>query len=146
MKSASKIVKSVFLLSIVVSLPLVYFLLTMPEGRVLSISTQLAHSGRTDQFGGHNCSAKSIQKGLCSGYHYHNGGDISLESEPYTTRTVIPAITPIKSPVSVALPVTATQTSSLEETEDSPLTKIATIGVVVLVGYWLSNRTKKSKK
>lgn len=33
-----------------------------------------AHSGRTDSSGGHNCSEKSKAKGLCSGYHYHNGG------------------------------------------------------------------------
>jgi hypothetical protein len=33
-----------------------------------------AHSGRTDSSGGHNCSPKSISKGLCTGYHYHNGG------------------------------------------------------------------------
>lgn len=32
----------------------------------------LAHSGRTDSNGGHNCSEKSKRKGLCSGYHYHN--------------------------------------------------------------------------
>ena len=31
------------------------------------------HSGRTDKNGGHNCSAASIEKGLCTGYHYHNG-------------------------------------------------------------------------
>lgn len=35
-------------------------------------SSVMAHSGRTDKNGGHNCSAKSKQKGLCSGYHYHN--------------------------------------------------------------------------
>ena len=35
-------------------------------------SYSLAHSGRTDAYGGHNCSEKSKQKGLCSGYHYHN--------------------------------------------------------------------------
>ena len=29
-------------------------------------------SGRTDKNVGHNCSQKSIKKGLCSGYHYHN--------------------------------------------------------------------------
>lgn len=33
-----------------------------------------AHSGRTDSSGGHNCSEKSIAKGLCTGYHSHNGG------------------------------------------------------------------------
>lgn len=37
-------------------------------------SITFAHSGRTDSNGGHNCSEKSIAKGLCSGYHYHNGG------------------------------------------------------------------------
>lgn len=35
-------------------------------------SYSLAHSGRTDAYGGHKCSQKSINKGLCSGYHYHN--------------------------------------------------------------------------
>ena len=35
-------------------------------------SPTYAHSGRTDKNGGHNCSAKSKQKGLCSGYHYHS--------------------------------------------------------------------------
>ncbi|MUT66846.1 YHYH domain-containing protein [Paenibacillus sp. NEAU-GSW1] len=39
-----------------------------------------AHSGRTDGSGGHNCSAKSVSKGLCSGYHYHNGGGSSSSS------------------------------------------------------------------
>lgn len=39
-----------------------------------------AHSGRTDSEGGHNCSAKSKAKGLCTGYHYHNGGDSSSGS------------------------------------------------------------------
>lgn len=36
-----------------------------------------AHSGRTDSSGGHNCSAKSQSKGLCTGYHYHNSGSKS---------------------------------------------------------------------
>ncbi|MGE7021218.1 copper amine oxidase N-terminal domain-containing protein [Solibacillus cecembensis] len=39
-----------------------------------------AHSGRTDSKGGHNCSDKSIAKGLCTGYHYHNGGSGSSSS------------------------------------------------------------------
>ncbi|WP_079515004.1 YHYH domain-containing protein [Rossellomorea marisflavi] len=45
----------------------------------------LAHSGRTDANGGHNCSEKSKAKGLCTGYHYHNGGSTSSgssESKP----------------------------------------------------------------
>jgi|GEM_PF-1766740 len=49
------------------------------------ISAQaLSHSGRTDSSGGHNCSYKSQQKGLCSGYHYHGGlkeSGTKIESE-----------------------------------------------------------------
>ena len=40
---------------------------------LLAVPTSFAHSGRTDKNGGHNCSQASINKGLCSGYHYHNG-------------------------------------------------------------------------
>jgi hypothetical protein len=43
---------------------------------VILTSQVSAHSGRTDKKGGHNCSQKSVDKGLCSGYHYHN-------SKPY---------------------------------------------------------------
>jgi len=38
----------------------------------LLTSQAFAHSGRTDKDGGHKCSEKSIEKGLCTGYHYHN--------------------------------------------------------------------------
>nr|WP_139168914.1 YHYH domain-containing protein [Paenibacillus xylanexedens] len=34
-------------------------------------SSAYAHPGRLDKNGGHKCSAKSIKKGLCTGYHYH---------------------------------------------------------------------------
>ncbi|MFS0727025.1 copper amine oxidase N-terminal domain-containing protein [Paenibacillus sp. 1P07SE] len=46
-----------------------------------------AHSGRTDSRGGHNCSEKSKAKGLCTGYHYHNGGagDSSSKSNGSTS-------------------------------------------------------------
>ncbi|MGB6407146.1 MAG: YHYH domain-containing protein [Planococcus donghaensis] len=37
-----------------------------------------AHPGRTDSSGGHNCTAKSVAKGLCTVYHYHNGGVLRL--------------------------------------------------------------------
>lgn len=39
----------------------------------------IAHSGRTDANGGHNCSQKSIEKGLCTGYHYHNDGSLHAD-------------------------------------------------------------------
>ncbi len=41
---------------------------------LVSFSTIFAHGGKTDSSGGHNCSSKSISKGLCSGYHSHSGG------------------------------------------------------------------------
>lgn len=46
-----------------------------------------AHSGRTDSNGGHNCSEKSKAKGLCSGYHYHNGGNSSESDSSGSTTT-----------------------------------------------------------
>jgi hypothetical protein len=39
---------------------------------VILTSQASAHSGRTDSSGGHKCSEKSVEKGLCGGYHYHN--------------------------------------------------------------------------
>lgn len=39
-----------------------------------------AHPGRLDSNGGHNCSAKSKAKGLCTGYHYHNKGNEAAPS------------------------------------------------------------------
>lgn len=44
-----------------------------------------AHSGRTDSSGGHNCSEKSKAKGLCTGYHYHNGGSDSTGGSSSTS-------------------------------------------------------------
>ncbi|KKK39976.1 hypothetical protein WQ57_01510 [Mesobacillus campisalis] len=40
-------------------------------------TASFAHSGGKDANGGHNCSEKSKAKGLCTGYHYHNGGGTS---------------------------------------------------------------------
>jgi hypothetical protein len=51
---------------------------------ILVISSQAyAHSGRTDKNGGHNCSQKSIDKGLCTAYHYHNGKAYSNNAEEH---------------------------------------------------------------
>ena len=61
----------------------------------LSLSTfSFGHSGRTDSNGGHNCSQKSKEKGLCTGYHYHNkprvtNSDVIIEKEPKETEEVI---------------------------------------------------------
>lgn len=64
-----------------------------------------AHSGRTDSSGGHNCSDASKKKGLCSGYHYHNGGSSSgssgssIPSKPTTpTQPSSPSATPASKP------------------------------------------------
>lgn len=60
----------------------------------LTPATAIAHSGRTDSSGGHNCSASSQAKGLCSGYHYHNGGTSKPVStpQPIVTSVVIPSV------------------------------------------------------
>jgi hypothetical protein len=53
---------------------------SMKVGLILVVASlasySFAHSGRTDSSGGHNCSQKSKDKGLCTGYHYHNGSSI----------------------------------------------------------------------
>ncbi len=57
------------------------------------ISVQaFSHSGRTDSSGGHSCSYKSQQKGLCSGYHYHGGlkvdeKGVATQVEPKISKT-----------------------------------------------------------
>ena len=49
----------------------------------LLTSKPLAHSGNTDAGGGHNCSQKSVSKGLCIGYHYHHdSSDFIQRLEP----------------------------------------------------------------
>ncbi|PLR98419.1 YHYH domain-containing protein [Bacillus sp. T33-2] len=45
---------------------------------ILSVGmSAYAHGGRTDSSGGHNCGPSAKAKGLCTGYHYHNGGGTS---------------------------------------------------------------------
>ncbi|WP_347552933.1 hypothetical protein ABFG93_22025 (plasmid) [Pseudalkalibacillus hwajinpoensis] len=46
-----------------------------------------AHSGGTDASGGHKCSDTSKAKGLCTGYHSHNGGSDSSGSSSESTST-----------------------------------------------------------
>lgn len=70
-----------------------------------------AHSGRTDSSGGHNCSAKSIAKGLCSGYHYHNGG--------YTSDTTY--VSPTTAPVKTATPVRSKSPSPTLKPTETPV-------------------------
>ncbi|WP_343032855.1 stalk domain-containing protein [Cytobacillus depressus] len=43
----------------------------------ISSQSALAHPGRLDAKGGHNCSEQSKAAGLCTGYHYHNGTETS---------------------------------------------------------------------
>jgi len=51
---------------------------------ILVISSQAyAHSGRTDKNGGYNFSQKSIDKGLCTGYHYHNGKSYANDAKDH---------------------------------------------------------------
>lgn len=92
------------------------FLITLAPALILFLlpSTVTAHSGRTDSSGGHNCSAKSIAKGLCIGYHYHNGGSVSV---------------PAYAPIITARP--ATQKTSTSKPTQAP-TRTPTIEPAVL--------------
>lgn len=50
----------------------------------IASSQAFSHSGGTDSQGGHNCSDSSIRKGLCYGYHYHNGGYHKIDAPDHT--------------------------------------------------------------
>lgn len=67
-----------------------------------------AHPGRLDSNGGHNCSEKSKAKGLCSGYHYHNGngsnqGGSSSGGQSNYTQTPVVTVAPALTKVAVYL-------------------------------------------
>ncbi len=51
-----------------------------------------AHGGRTDSSGGHNCSSKSIAKGLCTGYHHHNSSTKASRPKNYTPELSTPTV------------------------------------------------------
>ena len=57
-------------------------------------SSVVAHSGRTDAQGGHNCSKKSKDQGLCTGYHYHSGEVLLLPDT--NTNVPTPDSVPVK--------------------------------------------------
>ncbi|MFS0639107.1 YHYH domain-containing protein [Mesobacillus foraminis] len=91
-----------------ISLATLFFLLLFG----LFTTTASAHSGRTDSSGGHNCSQASINKGLCSGYHSHNGGS----SEPAApAASPEPASTPDPQPEPQSYDKDCTDFSSYDE-------------------------------
>lgn len=53
---------------------------------LLSPSVAFSHSGGLDKNGGHECSDKSKEKGLCSGYHYHRAEAVAFK-EKYTVNS-----------------------------------------------------------
>ena len=57
---------------------------------VLLISApSFGHSGRTDSSGGHNCSQKSQDKGLCTGYHYHGKPEVDQVEKPVIAKVEV---------------------------------------------------------
>ncbi|MGH1372950.1 MAG: YHYH domain-containing protein [Cellvibrionaceae bacterium] len=80
----------------------------MKKSALLLIAVSLAsaqafsHSGRTDSSGGHNCSYKSQQKGLCTGYHYHGGLKIDDKGAATQVEPRISKATP-KAPIAKAV-------------------------------------------
>lgn len=66
---------------------MIQFLTVLTLSIALFVPTSAAHSGRTDGSGGHNCSQKSINKGLCTGYHYHSGSSAKSSSSSSTSKS-----------------------------------------------------------
>jgi hypothetical protein len=59
------------------------FFILMGISMTLLPTVSLAHSGRTDSSGGHNC-----RTGSCAGtYHYHNGGSSYKKTTTSTPKT-----------------------------------------------------------
>ena len=56
-------------------------ILTLAILAIIISANAAAHSGRTDKKGGHNCSQKSKDKGLCSGYHYHDRTSTTVKKQ-----------------------------------------------------------------
>jgi len=58
----------------------------------------IAHGGRTDSSGGHRCSSKSIAKGVCSGYHYHESlsrkSNLEIPNKTQATNKSVPVVGP----------------------------------------------------
>lgn len=127
--------------------------------------TTLAHSGRTDSSGGHNCSSKSIAKGLCTGYHYHNSGSYTAPAYIAPVATVKPPTpepsTPSPKPTEMPSPTPSSEPEvkgeSIEQTPEptpspSPepltagetVTALSTTGGVAWVGWkflkWLGKK------
>lgn len=48
---------------------------------LLSPTIAFSHSGGLDKNGGHECSDKSKEKGLCSGYHYHRADAVAFKEK-----------------------------------------------------------------
>lgn len=67
-----------------------------------------AHSGGTDSSGGHNCSQKSKEKGLCTGYHYHNGKLVPIEKPQLRATATSEGLTNTSSKL---LPITPLQSA-----------------------------------
>lgn len=135
-----------------------------------SHKTILAHSGRTDSSGGHNCSAKSIAKGLCTGYHYHNGGSVSAPAyvpvitarpatqkpstpkptpeptqAPTSTPTSTPEVLGISATTEPRLPSATPQVEVKGSTDSNPVGFLAMMGLFLFGGYrglkWLARKT-----
>lgn len=105
-------------------------------------SVASAHSGRTDSSGGHNCSSKSISKGLCSGYHYHNGGGSSSTPSSSTSKsTVSKPTTPKNTTPKNTTPKTKPKEESIPDYTYSNITIYVNDSYVPVVSINYKNRT-----
>ncbi len=122
---------------------IVLFLLLTP---LYSVS---AHSGRTDSSGGHNCSEKSISKGLCSGYHYHNGGSAKTPKptakptpKPTTKPTAKPTVKPTAAKVEPIKLIVNGKPVKLEVKNIDQVNYVSLKEIASLLGYEITIDTK----
>ena len=107
----------------------------------LSASPTLAHSGRTDASGGHNC-----RVGACAGtYHYHNGGTYRAPAVVYTpapTRKITPTPTRTYTPTPTrkVTPTTQVLGDSSSSSDFEGLLTVLGIGGGI---WYLSSRGRK---
>lgn len=124
---------------------------------LVSVSPSLAHSGRTNSAGCHNC-----YTGSCAGtYHCHGGGTYIPPSQPIyqPTQTIVkPTIkptvtttpTPSSSPIITIAP-TPIQTPQVQgaTTSDNPVADLLGVAVVVAGGWfglkWLGKKSAPSE-
>ncbi len=144
MRSVSKAVFLVFVISTVISIPLSFYLRSRSFGNVLGLATHLAHQHGCHRW--HTCPSDSgsyicgdIPGHPCQYPTYSN--DSAPKYGPKKTALSV-AITPEPTIVPIATNIPVINSSSETDSEDSPIVKIAVVGIAVAISTYFANRKK----